>query len=547
MAILTSFLKKSWIRFSLKEKVFFIFFIFSLILGLFFLGKVFLFQITIEVPKSGGSLKLGLICHPSLINPVFVSTNDCDRDLVELIYDSLVTINNQGEFVPKLADKIEISPDGKTYTIFLKNNLFWHDGAPFTSEDVVFTIETIQNPKIKSPLRLNWEGIVVEPISKSVIRFNLRNPYEPFIQHLTLKILPKHIWSSIEPENFALTEYNLKPIGIGPYLFESLEKDKRGKILNFSLLANRYYHSGSPYINSLVFYFYDSYEDAKQALLKKEIEGFSPVELKDIDFFENKKSVDVKKLVLPGYYAIFYNLKNTIFTPEIREALELAIDKNLLVKEILKNQVYPLNSIFLPPFKENEKLNSISLNEAKKILEKAGYNQEKPLKFKLSIPKIQEVIQVSNFIISSWQKIGVEVEPEILETQDLIREIIETRNYDALFFGEIIGLRGDLYSFWHSSQIEPPGLNLSLYKNKLLDQLIEENRSTLNIEKKQENFKKIKEIFEKDKPALFLYNAYYFYLLPNKIKGNKIELANFASERFSDVFKWYIYTQRKLK
>ncbi|MGC8881044.1 MAG: ABC transporter substrate-binding protein [Minisyncoccia bacterium] len=547
MKRLFSFFRKSWLRFSLLEKVVFIFLIFSFVFGLIFLLKISLNKFTIEVPQKGGNLKLGLICRPSLINPVYVSNNDCDRDLIELIFDSLVTVDGKGGTALRLADKIEISPDGKTYTVFLKDNLFWHDGAPFTSEDVVFTVETIQNPKIKSPLRLNWEGIVAEAISKSAIRFNLRNSYEPFINHLSFKILPKHIWANIEPENFALAEYNLKPVGIGPYLFESLEKDKSGRILSYSLLANHNYHLGSPKIDSLVFTFYDSYEDAKQAFLKKEIEGFSPIELEDSNFFQNKKAVRINKIILPGYYAIFYNLKNPIFTREVRNALELAIDKNLLVNEVLKNQVIPLQSIFLPPYSSDQNPIEFSPEKAKEILNKAGYSQEKPLKFKLFVPNIPEAINVSNFLISSWQKTGVEVEPVILETQELTREIIETRNYDALFFGEIIGQSADLYSFWHSSQIESPGLNLSLFKNKTLDQLIEENRSTLNKDKKLENLKKIKEIFGQEKPALFLYNTYYLYLLPNKIKGNSVKISNFASERFADVYNWYIYIQRKLK
>lgn len=547
MKRLVSLLKKSWLHFSLLEKFVFIFFFFSLVFGLIFLLKVFINKVTIEVPQKGGSLKLGLICRPSLINPIYVYSNDCDRDLEELIFDSLIAIDGKGETTLRLADKIEISPDGKTYTVFLKDKLFWHDGAPFTSDDVVFTIETIQNPKIKSPLRLNWEGVVVEAVSKSVVKFNLRNSYEPFIQHLSLKILPKHIWANIEPENFALAEYNLKPIGIGPYLFESLEKDKSGKILSYSLLANHNYHLGSPKIDSLVFNFYDSYEDAKQAFLKKEIEGFSPIELEDFNFFQNKKAAKVNKIILPGYYAIFYNLKNPIFTKEVRESLELAIDKNLLVNEVLKNQVIPLSNIFLPPYSLKQNSSNFSLEKAKDLLNKAGYNQEKPLKFKFFIPNISEAINVSNFLINSWQKIGVEAEPIILETQELTREIIETRNYDALFFGEIIGQSADLYSFWHSSQTEPPGLNLSLFKNKELDQLIEETRSTLSKEKKLENFEKIKGIFEKEKPALFLYNAYYLYLLPNKIKGNSVKISNFASERFTDIYNWYIYTKRQLK
>ncbi len=549
MKRLSSFLKKTWANFSLLEKILSIFFIFSLVGGLIFLLNIVTHKITEEIPKSGGTLKLGLICRPSLVNPIYVSTNECDRDLVELIFDGLFSIDGKGKITPRLAEKIETSDDLKTYTVFLKNNLFWHDGVPLTSEDIVFTIEAIQNPKIKSPLRLNWEGVVAEPISNSVVRFNLKSPYEPFLNNLTLKILPKHIFDNIEPENFALAEYNLKPIGSGPYLFESLEKDKNGKILSYSLLVNQDYYQEPAKINKLIFNFYDSYENAKKSFLKQEIEGFSPIALEDFDFFRNKKGVNLKKLILPGYYAVFYNLKNPLFTPEVRQALELAIDKDKLTSEIFKNQTYPLNNIFFPTFSitEESKQSFFSLDKAREILNKLGYSEEKPLKFKLYIPQNQEMINVSNFLINSWQKISVEAEPVILEAKTLTQEIIETRSYEALLFGEIIGQGADIYSFWHSSQVNSPGLNLSLYENKTLDQLIEENRLIVDEKKKEENFKKIKEIFQKDKPALFLYNAYYLYLLPAKIKGSDITVANFPSERFADIPNWYIYTRRKLK
>jgi len=545
---LALFFKKTWPNFSLLERIFCFLFLFSLIVGLIFLFNFFLNKITVEVPKNGGSLKLGLICHPSLINPIFLSINDCDRDLTEVIFDGLFEIDGKGGIVPRLAEKVEISPDGKTYTVILKNNIFWHDGMPITSEDVAFTVETIQNPKIKSPLRLNWEGIVVEPLSSSVVRFYLRNPYGSFLEHLTLKIIPKHIWQNIEPENFALAEYNLKPVGSGPYLFESLEKDKNGKILGYSLLANQDYYLTPPKINNLVFHFYNSSKEAKEALLKKEIEGFSPVSLEDIGFFKEKKGIELKNLVLTGYYAVFYNLKNPLFTLEIRKALELAIDKNQLVSEVFKNQVLPLDNIFLPPFSLKKINNSTSsLKEAEEILSKLGYSKDKPLKFKLYLPDDEIALNVSNFLINSWKKIGVEVEPVVLSPQQLTQEVIETRTYDALFFGEIIGEAADLYSFWHSSQINSPGLNLSLYKNKNLDALIEENRIILDSKKREENFEKISQIFKEEKPALFLYNSYYLYLLPQKVKGNNISLANLPSERFADISNWYLYTQKKLK
>jgi len=145
-----------WQKFSFKEKGVFILCSLAIISGLIWLGTIILNKVTVFVPREGGTLTLGLVGHICYLNPILSQSNDCDRDLIELIYNGLYKIDGQGGLEPNLAEKIEISPDGKTYTVFLKDNVFWHDGLPFTADDVVFTIETIQDPKIKSPLLLNW-------------------------------------------------------------------------------------------------------------------------------------------------------------------------------------------------------------------------------------------------------------------------------------------------------------------------------------------------------------------------------------------------------
>jgi len=156
------------------------------------------------------------------------------------------------------------------------------------------------------------------------------------------------------------------------------------------------------------------------------------------------------------------------------------------------------------------------------------------------------LIRVANYLKTCWEKIGVSVELQILPLATLEKEIIQTRSYDALLFGEIIGQDPDLFSFWHSSQVTDPGLNLSAYQNKDLDELLEKIRQDFDKEQRMNDMKIVQDTLFKDKPALFLYNPFYLYVLPKKIKGNNIQYANLPSEKFSDIENWYIYTKRTI-
>jgi peptide/nickel transport system substrate-binding protein len=546
MKIIFNSLFRKWLKLPSKKKILSFLFLSFLLAGIFLLSFNFICKFTTLEPEKGGVLRLGVIGRPSYVNPVLAQSNDCDKDLIELIYDGLYSIDGEGKLIANLSEKTEVSEDGRTYIIFLKDNVYWHDGMAFTADDVIFTIETIQDPSIRSPLRLNWAGVVVEKLGIHVVRFNLKSPYEPFLQNLTLKIIPKHIWENIESRNFLSADYNLKPIGTGPYLFNSLEKNKAGKIISYSLAANENYFQKEPFISQLIFHSYDNYDLAKSGLLKKEIDGFSPVLIEDIDFFENKKNTQIASLFLPRYYAVFLNSKNPLFDQkEIREALDLAIPHQELVTEILKKQAFLLGGPFTSGFlgEEFNLLPEYSPEKAKEIIKELEEDQRK---FVLSLPDNLELIRIANYLKTCWEKIGVSVELQILPLATLEKEIIQTRSYDALLFGEIIGQDPDLFSFWHSSQVTDPGLNLSAYQNKDLDELLEKIRQDFDKEQRMNDMKIVQDTLFKDKPALFLYNPFYLYVLPKKIKGNNIQYANLPSEKFSDIENWYIYTKRTI-
>ena len=232
-----------------------------LILALILAGSILAIPITAyyhftyPVGDSGGTLNEGVVGELRHINPL-LSQSDADRDLVSLIYSGLLKYNQAGKLVPDLAKSYDISLDELNYTIYLKENIKWHDNRPLTADDVIFTIRTAQNPDYGSSQRINWQGIDIEKIDNYKLLFKLKNKYAQFLNNLTLPMLPEHIWANVKPINFALSEFNIKPIGSGPYQFKKFQKDALGRIHLYELTVNKNFYDGKPFIKKIHLKFY---------------------------------------------------------------------------------------------------------------------------------------------------------------------------------------------------------------------------------------------------------------------------------------------------
>ncbi len=336
------------------------------------------------VPAKGGSIKEGIVGSPRFLNPVYADINDLDRDLIQLIYSSILKYDSQGILVPDLASKEpEITEGAKTITIMLKENVKWHDGAPFGADDVVFTIQTIQDPAYKSPIRANWIGVDVEKVSDSMVRFHLLDPYAPFLERLTLKILPAHIWKDIDPENFALTPLNLQPIGTGPYSLAKIDQARSGFVQEIQLKAFGSYHNPAPFIESFSFRFFNTEEELMREANRGTIQSFSLSQVDNIQRMKNP-AFPLYSFSLPRYFALFFNLEPSADQKElkertVREALLLATDKEELVAKVFQGDARIINSPFLPGifgFEEPEVKQTPDHTKALALLEQAGYSNK---------------------------------------------------------------------------------------------------------------------------------------------------------------------------
>jgi len=433
-----------------KETIVFLVFSVIAICSLFVFLISFYFNNTKVVPDFGGSFTEGVVGQPRLINPIYGETNDIDRSLVDLMFSGLMTYDNQGQLVEDLAKNYTVSDDGKLYDFQLKDNIFWSNGQPLTIDDIVFTIKTIQNSDYKSPLRANWLDVNVQKVSDQSIRFILKVPYNSFLDNLTVKILPKHIWENIAPENFTLSPYNLQPIGSGPFVFSNIGQTTSGFIQSIDMQSNRKYYDQPSYIKVLSFRFFQSPDDLTKAVNVGQIDGFDLSAFDDNEaiaqkvikpFWTSGKGFSVYSFLMPRYFAVFFNNKKTSMFSDVnlREAMIYAVNKDELVQTInsqTNGNAQKVDSPILPDFygyQEPSAPIGYDPDQANTLLDKTGYldngsgQREKA-------PPAQQALQFTSYL-----KIGSQGD-QVTKLQSCLAEIDGT--FKALLQSEKSGNYG---------------------------------------------------------------------------------------------------------
>lgn len=522
---------------------------------------------SVQVPDFGGEINEGVLGSPRFINPL-LAVSDTDRDLVKLIYSGLLESDGRGNLIPSLAKNYEISDSGLSYTFYLNDKAMWHDGEPVKSDDVIFTVKRAKNPNLNSFLRANWEGVEAEKIDDYTVKFYLKKQYAPFLENAVIPIIPKHIWENTLPEEMSLSNYNIEPIGSGPYKIKKIFRSSAGLITSLKLAANKDFVLGRPYVKYLNIYFFSSEDKLADSFKQGKINATGFVSQTNINEIKNKEKISFKKLTMPRIFGLFFNSSsNPVFeNKEVKDALEVSLDRNFIINEALKGYGAPISSP-IPPgslgaLTYADVNNNLSKEErisaAKQILEKNGWkinegiyekkinNKTARLELSISTSNSGGFEKAAEIIKDTWEKTGIKTELKIFELGDLNQSVIRKRNYEVLFFGEVYGRDPDPFSFWHSSQRNDPGLNIALYANNSADKILEEARVETNLEKKIEKYKIFQDKIKEDRAAIFLYSPYFIYLIPDFVKGFENENILSPQERFANIYKWHIYEAKVL-
>ena len=514
----------------------------------------------IYLPERGGSFSEGIFGNPRFINPI-LATSDTDRDLSILVYAGLMKKTPDGEIVPDLAESYDVSEGGLTYTFKIREDAVFHNKKAITADDVVFTIEKIKDPLVKSPMQAIWDGVVAtrDDVDNRTVVFKLTQPYASFLDNATVGIIPKSVWGNIEPEMFSFSDNNIEAIGSGPYRIKDIDQNKAGQITEVSLSSFDSYAGEKPFIKNIDFKFYENEADLVRAYRKGRVDQISSVSPKNAEML-SEEGYEPTTTTLSRVFGIFLNPNKNEYlrNNSVIKAINLALDKENVVNTVLYgfgtviDGPVPLSLMGSESEMSTLKINTEKIAEANSLLDVAGFRMNettgirekdgKQLRFSISTADVAELRQASDLIKSDLSKVGIEVSVKVFDVGALNQNIIRPREYEALFFGQVIRNDTDLFAFWHSSQRNDPGLNIAVYTNNRADKLLEEIIATPEPDIRDEKVREFNEIVREDSPAIFMYSPDLIYMESGKVKNITLDRITNSSERFLGINEWYIRT-----
>ena len=529
-------------------------------------------SVTKLIPTVGGEYTEGIPIDsagiPTTINPILSITRPIDKLISSVVFSSLFTYNNQGQLINDLIKDYNISEDGKKYTFHLKDNILWHDGESLTAEDVIFTINLLQDSNYNPVGTKEWNTEKIKafnPDDKTII-FELSEPYAPFLNKLTFGILPKHLWTDVSSDKFSLVDLNLEPVGSGPFIFDSIKKNTTRDIVSYKLIRNKNYYNKPPYLEKLIFKFYQNQDALTEAYIQKEITGFGFSDYTKISQFKNKNDTSVHAINIPQYFPVLLNQTESIplANEKIRQALQYATDRDELIEKVFYGYAEKIYSPLIRPFiakdfNYDENLIKYSPEDAEKILDAAGWKKKdnspfrqkdnEELKIQLVTTEINDLLKTVNLLKEQWERVGIKTELIKSDNKLNIRQkYLNPRKYESLLLGlEYSGNDPNLFFFWHSTGKKDPGLNFTLYDNEKVDKLLEESKQTIDLSEKNKIYVEISQQLLKDIPALFLYSPKYMYIINKKINGVDLQAVIKTTDRFNEITNWYTKTKRVKK
>ncbi|PID30556.1 hypothetical protein CSA80_01190 [Candidatus Saccharibacteria bacterium] len=508
-------------------------------------------------PVAGGTFNEGMLGAYSNANPIY-ATGAVDTAASRLLFAGLLKYDEHNRLVGDLARDYTVDKSGKKYTFTLKPNLRWHDGARLTSKDVVFTFKTIQNPDTRSPLLTSWQGIVVSAPNDKTVVFTLPSALTAFPHSLTLGIIPQHLLRKIPAAQLRTSSFNTtQPVGAGPFEWDSLQFGKASgsgeatALLSFTAFEN--YNGGRAKLDGLVLHVYDDTEKLVAAYKKKTIEAVAG--LKNLPkTLENDSSIYRYRFNTTTATMLFFKTSDGFLKDAaVRRALVLGTDRQR-IRELINGSPRPVNQPLLIGqlgYAKEFDQSAYDPNAAAKALEQAGWlkakngirqKDKKPLSILVVAEEKPENERIMKSLQEMWRGIGVEL-MYVLRPPTDFQSSVETHSYTALLYTISIGVDPDVYAYWSSTQADPRSsnrLNLSEYKSAAVDAALEGGRTRQDPLVRELKYKAFLKAWQKDAPAIGLYQPQVLYISRGMIDGLSEHAINTDADRYYSVTNWTV-------
>lgn len=523
--------------------------------------------ITLPEAAPGGIYTEALVGSMGRLNPMLDWNNSADRDVDRLIFSGLIRFDSRGLPQPDLADSWGASADGTIYNFSIRPNAVWHDGQPVTSDDVLFTIEMIKSAGSLFPQDVKdlWSQVEIKRLDDKTFQIKLPEPFAPFLDYATFGVLPKHLLESIPADQLATAEFNLNPVGTGPYKFDRL-LTSGGQITGVVLVPNADYFIQPPFIEQVVFRYYPSSAAAFEAYQQGEVLGISQITNDVLEQALMEPTLSVYTSRLPQMGLVFLNNNNPnvpfLGNAAVRRALLLGVNRNIIVSHILKGQAVVANGPILPgswAYYDEIETFEYDPDAATALLKQEGYvipagggdvraKDGQFLTFTLVHPDDTLHTQIAQAIQSDWALIGVRIDLQAATYDSLVNDFLTPRNYQAAL-ADLNTSRTpdpDPYLFWHQSEATG-GQNYSQWDNRTASEFLETARTAADFSERARLYRNFQVVFTKDMPSLPLYYPVYSYGVDVQVQGVQVAPMYDVSDRLALITEWYLVTRRTLE
>jgi peptide/nickel transport system substrate-binding protein len=451
-----------------------------------------------------------------------ITTDAPSHDVGGMIYDQLIRPDKNITWMPAMAESWQFSPDCMSLTFKLRKDVKWHDGHPFTADDVVFTWQALVNPKTPAPFKEKFLQIkAVEVLDPYTVRVSYPQPYGRALESWDEYILPKHLLAAyVEDGKLRESPQNRHPIGTGAYRFKEWRSGEK-----VVLVENPEYYLGRPYLSRIVYRVIPSQATIFLELKARGVDysgGLTAMQyMRQTEYPAFRKAYTKYRYPGNSFSFFAFNLKDHRFADKrVRQAFAHAIDKRELVDGVSMGLAREATGPLRPgswAYTERVRRYEFDPAKAQQLLAEAGWQDRdgdgvvedkagRPFAFTIRTNQgNDERKRIAEIIQQRLKDIGVKAEIQTIDWASFLKEFVKPRKFEAIVLGLGFGADPDQFVLWHSSQGGPEQMNRTGYANPEVDALLEKGRASCRREDRLASYHRIQEILAEDLPMLFLF------------------------------------------
>ena len=512
---------------------------------------------TTRVPAAGGVFVEGIVGAPQHINPLLSDPFPVDRELASLIFDGLTAYDETGQLVPNLAESWTVSDDGLSLIFSLRQDVVWHDGAPFTADDVLFTVRLLQDELFPGPpaLKQLWQAVTVNKLDSFNIEFVLPEPYAPFLDATTRGILPAHLLEGITAVSLPAVPFNRAPVGTGPFMVES-GQDWNGDH-HLRLTPNPTYWREGTQIAALEFRFYPNETALLDAFAAGNIQAVNKVSQSMLPAIAAQPGTRLFTAAEPRYTALLFNLTESglpaLQDVTVRQALAYALNRDELIDTALNGQGLLLEGPYLPTSWAYNPMQLTTYTSqpitATVLLDTAGWRipeggairqkEDTPLTLRLLALDKAPDRDLAARISDQWGEFGIGVDISLAAATKELYEALAAREFDVALIDVAAAGDPDLYDFWSQEAIVR-GQNYGGWNNRRASEALENGRKLWSLDERRPFYATFLRQFNNDLPAITLYQHVYTYALSQAVNQAEIGQITHPRDRYQTFANWFL-------